>query len=80
MDYLAFKIYLIKCLSVSDNRDISVLDNCSLSSPRQCFHWLLCGAKKRKFKLLFLLTLSLAIEWGYNDDMKNLKEQENKKI
>ena len=28
MNYLAFKIYLIKCPSVSSNEDISVLDNC----------------------------------------------------
>jgi hypothetical protein len=28
MNYLAFKIYLIKCLSVSSNGDIRVLNNC----------------------------------------------------
>jgi hypothetical protein len=28
MDYLAFKIYLIKCPRVSSNGDIGVLDNC----------------------------------------------------
>jgi hypothetical protein len=27
MNYLAFKIYLIKCLSVSNNGDIRVLNN-----------------------------------------------------
>jgi hypothetical protein len=31
MDYLAFKIYLIKCSSISGNGDISLLNNSLIS-------------------------------------------------
>jgi hypothetical protein len=31
MNYLAFKIYLIKCLSVNSNGDISILNNSLIS-------------------------------------------------
>jgi hypothetical protein len=37
MNYLAFKIYLSKCLRVNSNGDISVLDNCLIGVIKYIF-------------------------------------------